>query len=87
MGNGKKRRQHQPLKTVHVLTTVLFVAKELLLQRALLLLAVYRMFFAEYGGCDSQSELHVEGMVSCSSRWLLQQITMYLGSHVCAQEV
>ena len=60
---------------------------ELLLQRALLLPAVCRMFLAEYGGCDSQSELHVEGMVSCSSRWLLQQITMYLGSHVCAQEV
>ena len=68
-------------KTVHVL-----LQKELLLQRALLLSAVCHMFLAEYGGCDSQSELHVEsgeGMVSFSSRWLLQQIIMYLGPHLC----
>ena len=81
-----KRDDNTNHLTKTVLTIVLFVAKELLLQRALLLPAVCRMFLAEYGGCDSQSELHLEsreGMVSFSSRWLLQQIIMYLGPHLC----
>ena len=69
-----------------VLHTAIFVARELLNQRAVLLPHVSRVFLHTYGQSTSDSNEQIlegrEGTIKFSSRWLLKQLIMHLCNHM-----
>ena len=69
-----------------VLHTALYVARELLNQRAVLLPGVSRTFLLTYGHSLSESDEQIleggEDTIKFSSRWLLRQLIMHLCNHM-----
>ena len=69
-----------------VLYTALYVARELLNQRALLLPHVSRIFLSTYGHSTPESDEQIlegrEGTIKFSSCWLLKQLIMHLCTHM-----
>ena len=71
--------------TVAVLKAALFVAEQLLQQKAVLLPQASQVFLQAYGvnhtGSIKSVELNLE-VVQFSSRWLLNQLIVYLSSYM-----
>ena len=69
-----------------VLDTAIFVARELLNQRAVLLPHVSRVFLHTYGQSTIDNDEQIlegrEGTIKFSSRWLLKQLIMHLCNHM-----
>ena len=71
--------------TKAVLQAVLYVAKELANQRAVLLPVVLQVFLDTYQPDELSSQVHLdvgEGTIKYSTQWLLNQLIAHLQQHV-----
>ena len=73
--------------TKAILTTVLYVAKEILPQNAVLLPEASDVFIEAFllPGASSSADLHLdleEGTIKFTSQWLLSQLLIYLNKYI-----
>ena len=66
-----------------VLNTVLFVADEILHERAILLRKAWQVFTKAYLSASNQLQLEVgDSTITITSQWLLHQLILYLQAHL-----